>query len=184
MINRIKSSFNKYSFREFNILLFLKLFVSTPEFKIICVYIISNELYKRKKWGGIQYILNKILRHYKYKYGVAISPRTEIGDGFAIAHCGGIVINHESRIGKDCCIRQCSTIGNDGKDNKNSPTIGNNVDIGANSVIIGHITIGDNVIIGAGSVVVKDIPSNSLVVGNPARVIKRYNAETNEWVAI
>ena len=184
MIDRIKSSFEKYSIREFNIFTCLRLLVSTPEFKIICVYIISNELYKNKQMGGVQYALNRLLRHYRYKYGVGISPKTEIGNGFSIAHCGGIVINHESVIGENCCIRQCSTIGNDGKDNKNSPIIGNNVDIGVNSVIIGRITIGDNVIIGAGSVVVKDIPSNSIVVGNPAHVIKRYSVEANEWIAI
>lgn len=50
-------------------------------------------------------------------------------------------------------------------------TIGNNVFIGANSIVLPNVTIGDNVIIGAGSVVTKDIPDNSLVVGNPAKVI-------------
>lgn len=50
--------------------------------------------------------------------------------------------------------------------------IGNNVWIGANSVILPSVKIGDNVIIGAGSVVTKDIPSNSIAVGNPCRVIK------------
>jgi len=48
-----------------------------------------------------------------------------------------------------------------------SPIIGNNVNIGSNSCIIGHVTIGDNVIIGAGSIVVKDVPSNVVVAGNP-----------------
>lgn len=53
------------------------------------------------------------------------------------------------------------------------PTIGNNVFVGANVVIIGNITIGDNVIIGAGAVVTKNVPSNCIVVGNPARVLKK-----------
>ncbi|MBQ8019953.1 MAG: serine acetyltransferase, partial [Paludibacteraceae bacterium] len=57
------------------------------------------------------------------------------------------------------------------------PTIGNNVSIGANATIIGDITIGDNVIIGAGAVVVKDVPQYSVVVGNPARVIKTLTDE-------
>lgn len=46
--------------------------------------------------------------------------------------------------------------------------------LGANVVIIGNVSIGDNVIIGAGSVVVKDIPSNSIVAGNPAKVLRKY----------
>ena len=51
-------------------------------------------------------------------------------------------------------------------------TIGDNVYIGTASMIMGGVTIGDNVIIGAGSIVTRDIPSNSLAVGVPARVIK------------
>lgn len=56
-----------------------------------------------------------------------------------------------------------------------SPVIGDNVDIGANVVIIGGICIGDNVVIGVGSVVTKDVPKGSVVVGNPARIIKQIN---------
>lgn len=49
--------------------------------------------------------------------------------------------------------------------------IGNNVFIGADAVILPNIRIGDNVIVGAGTIVTKDIPDNSLVVGNPGRII-------------
>jgi putative colanic acid biosynthesis acetyltransferase WcaB len=55
------------------------------------------------------------------------------------------------------------------------PAHRDNVDIGANVCIIGDIAIGDNVIIGAGSVVTKDIPANSVAVGNPARVLEKKN---------
>lgn len=51
-------------------------------------------------------------------------------------------------------------------------TIGNNVWIGAGAIILPGVTIGDNVVVGAGSVVAKDIPSNSVAVGNPCRVVK------------
>lgn len=51
-------------------------------------------------------------------------------------------------------------------------TIGNNVYIGTNSILLPGITVGDNVVIGAGAVVSKSIPSNSVAVGVPARVIK------------
>lgn len=54
-----------------------------------------------------------------------------------------------------------------------SVTIGNNVWIGGSATILPGVTIGDNVTIGAGSVVVKDIPSNVVVVGNPAKVVKK-----------
>lgn len=53
--------------------------------------------------------------------------------------------------------------------------IGNNVWIGANSVILPGVNIGDNSVIGAGSVVTKDIPSNVVAVGNPCRVLREFN---------
>lgn len=53
--------------------------------------------------------------------------------------------------------------------------IGNNVQIGANSIVAPGVTIGDNVIIGALSFVNKDIPSNSVAVGSPCKVIKKYD---------
>ena len=55
---------------------------------------------------------------------------------------------------------------------RKAPMIGNNVDIGANVSIIGPVKIGDNVIIGAGSVVVKNISTNKIAVGNPAKEVK------------
>ena len=54
-------------------------------------------------------------------------------------------------------------------------TIGNDVFIGANTVIAKPLTIGNNVVIAAGSVVVNDVPSNCLVGGIPAKIIKRFN---------
>lgn len=50
--------------------------------------------------------------------------------------------------------------------------IGNNVHIGIRSIVMPGVTIGDNVVIGAGSVVTKDIPSNSVAVGIPCKVIE------------
>ena len=55
--------------------------------------------------------------------------------------------------------------------------VGNNVWIGGNVVVLSGVTIGDNCTIGAGSVVVKDIPANTVAVGNPCRVIKELSNE-------
>ncbi|WP_348081398.1 acyltransferase [Mucilaginibacter sp.] len=60
-------------------------------------------------------------------------------------------------------------------------TVMDNVWIGANSVITAGVIIGKHAVIGAGSVVTKDIPEYSVAVGNPARVIKKYNFETGTW---
>ena len=55
-------------------------------------------------------------------------------------------------------------------------TIGDNVWIGGSATIIGGVTIGDNSVVAAGSVVIRDVPANTLVAGNPARVIRRITA--------
>lgn len=94
-----------------------------------------------------------------------------IGGGVFCIHPFSTILNAKS-IGTGFSCRQNTTIGNKRDDRPNEkPTIGNNVTLGANVVIIGDIKIGDNVIIGAGSVVVKDIPDNCVVAGNPARII-------------
>jgi acetyltransferase-like isoleucine patch superfamily enzyme len=59
--------------------------------------------------------------------------------------------------------------------------IEDNVWIGANCVVTSGITIGKHAIIGAGSVVTKDIPPYSVAVGNPAKVVKKYNFENSSW---
>ena len=95
---------------------------------------------------------------------------------------GGIVSHHPfssyinaEHVGYGCIFRNNTTVGN--KMMKNGcierPWFKNNVDVGPNSVIIGGITIGNNVVIGAGSVVTKNVPDNCVVAGNPAIIIRR-----------
>jgi len=92
-----------------------------------------------------------------------------------LPHAIGITIHKRAKIGKNCAIFQNVTIGA-GKYNpvhdSHVPEIGNNVTLYANSIIIGGIKIGDNAIIGAGSVVLNDVPPNTTVAGNPAKIIK------------
>ncbi|EHK91550.1 sugar O-acetyltransferase [Aggregatibacter actinomycetemcomitans] len=59
-------------------------------------------------------------------------------------------------------------------------TIGNNVWLGGNVVVLGGVTIGDNAVIAAGSVVTKDIPANTVAVGSPCRVVRQVNAADRE----
>lgn len=103
--------------------------------------------------------------------GIEIPWQTQINRGLKIYHGQSTVINKSVTIGENCTIRHCTTIGNS-KEGGGCPVIGDNVEIGANVCILGQVTIGDYVVIGAGSVVVRSIPSRSVVVGNPARVIK------------
>lgn len=89
-------------------------------------------------------------------------------------HLGRIILNADN-IGENLYVFHNVTIGNDYTTGK--PEIGDNVFIGTNSVVLGDIKIGSNVIIGACSFVNTDVPSNSLVVGNPAKVIRKIDDE-------
>lgn len=93
---------------------------------------------------------------------------TQIGGGLRLIHYGFVVIHKKAIIGKNCTILHNVTIG---KTRNGTPKIGDNVALGANSVIIGPICVGTNVTIGAGCVVDKDVPDNVCVAGNPARII-------------
>lgn len=112
---------------------------------------------------------------------IRIPIHTKIGSGFNIGSGSPVVINGNSVIGNNVLIRQFVTLGNKGIGRGGCPVIGNNVEIGAGSVLIGHIFIGDNVIIGAGSVVTKSIPSNSTAYGNPVKI---FDCHINEHEVI
>lgn len=86
-----------------------------------------------------------------------------------------VVITHATILAHDA-----STINNLGKCRIGRVIIGNNVFVGYNSTILPNITIGDNVVVGAGSVVTKDIPSNSVVAGNPAKIISSFDEFINK----
>ena len=88
---------------------------------------------------------------------------------------GNISIGNKCTITYGCVILShdaASRLINPQDNGEGAVSIGNNVFIGVNSVILGNVTIGDNSIIGAGSVVTKDVPPSVVVAGNPARVLK------------
>jgi len=95
-----------------------------------------------------------------------------LGESPILDHPFSTILNAKS-IGNNFRCKNNITIGNVADDESKRPTIGNNVYVGANAVIIGSISIGDNVIVGAGAVVVKDVPSNCIIVGNPSRIIRK-----------
>ena len=94
---------------------------------------------------------------------------SDIGGGLFIQHGFSTYIAAES-IGENCWINQQVTVGY--RDNTRPPIIGNNVTITCGAKVLGPITIGDNVTIGANAVVVKDLPSDSVWGGVPAKRIR------------
>ena len=119
-----------------------------------------------------------VLGRLTYRLGISIPYNTNIGSGFYIGHFGGIVVNEQSVIGRDCNISQGVTLGeaNRGR-NKGCPTLGDRVYIGPGAKIVGAVKIGNDVAIGANCVVTKDVPDSAVVVGVPGRVISSGGSE-------
>ena len=136
------------------------------------------QFYKGKKMRKFQYIFWKILlRKYRYKYGYEISDSVKIGEGFYINHLGGIAINPKAKLGNNINITKGVTIGQTNRGHKKGvPVIGNRVWIGANSTVAGNVKIGDNVLIAPNTYVNFDVPNDSVVIGNPAKIIENKKA--------
>lgn len=123
------------------------------------------------KWGGVCSWLNRFL------FAVWFPSSVKVGRNFRLGYGGlGTVIHSKTQIGDNCLIEQNVTIGGD-FGSGGVPTFGNDVFVGAGSVVFGNITIGNNVIIGVNSVVNKSVPDNCTVVGNPMRIIKTERVE-------
>lgn len=105
--------------------------------------------------------------------GVTIGVSARIGRRLIIEHSGAIVVHGNAVLGDDCIIRQGVTIGNRRLDDPfGAPVLGNRVNVGAGAKILGRVTIGDDVEIGANAVVIHDVPAGATVVGIPARIIR------------
>lgn len=100
--------------------------------------------------------------------GIEIHGDAVIGPGLAIDHSGGVVVSGYTRMGEGCRIRTGVVIGLADVDDPCAPRIGNNVDVGAGAKLLGRITIGDNVRVGANAVVITDIAADCIAVGIPA----------------
>ncbi len=128
--------------------------------------------------GVLGGILKRIIRPPYGKTTIISCPKVE-GGGIFFSHAWGTILNCE-HIGYGCAFLQNTTFGNKPKDGKLvRPWLGNNVKVGANAVVIGDVHIGNNVRIGAGCVVTKSIPDNCVVVGNPAKIIKKDGVRVN-----
>ncbi len=159
---------NKYKKSHLrNYVLFISLFFMDTGFRAIILHRICHSQCPNSKLRiYIAYFFYRILT------SIEISPRAEIGTGLYFPHPQCVVIGN-IKLGKNCTVYQGVTIGAKLPFHKEYPKIGNNVYIGAGSTILGGITIGNNVIIGAKTMVLKDIPSNSIVIGNPAKITEK-----------
>lgn len=145
-----------------------------PSVHALIAYRISNKLYKHKLFF-LARLVSQISRFFT---GIEIHPCATIGKGLFIDHGMGVVIGETAEVGDNVTIYHGVTLGGTGKHKgKRHPTIGNNVIIGSGAKVLGPINIGDNVKIGANSVVLKDIEDDKTAVGIPAKVVKKVNSK-------
>ena len=106
-----------------------------------------------------------------FLYNSTIEPASRIGAGSYFAHGGiGVVIHPDCSVGERVAIGQGVTLG--GSFGEGPPRVGDDVWIGPGARILGSIVVGSNVVVAANAVVLKDVPSNSIVGGVPAKLLK------------
>ncbi|SFJ88708.1 serine O-acetyltransferase [Paenibacillus sp. UNC496MF] len=138
---------------------------------------IAHAFFKRK-WFTLARIISQTSRFFT---GIEIHPGARIGERLFIDHGMGVVIGETCEIGDNVIIYQGVTLGGTGKEKgKRHPTIGNNVVIASGAKVLGSFKVGDNVNIGANSVVLREVPESSTVVGIPGRIVKRNGARVSD----
>ena len=123
---------------------------------------------------GLRYLARLLSWFARLLTNIDIHPGATIGRRFFIDHGAGVVIGETAEIGDDVTLYHGVTLGgttwNRGK---RHPTLGDGVVVGAGAKILGAITLGNQVRVGANSVVVKDVPSHRTVIGIPGKIVLR-----------
>jgi serine O-acetyltransferase len=143
---------------------------------------VSLAIYRFGRWGlSRRYAVSRWLANKVYGLlkllilnvtKVWIPPQVTIGSDFHIIHAeGSLSIHPDVVIGNRCGVMHNVTIGTNM--GPGAPTIGDDVFIGVNSTVLGRIRIGDRVRIGANTAVSTNVPSDSIVIGSPAKIYPR-----------
>lgn len=178
MNKEIKKDLYRYIGEDCNKIIYqLRYFLFTPGFQYIYFF---RKAAAASKLTRLFWLIG--LRFCMFKTGIQIPYTTKIGPGFRIVHFGSIVINPQTIIGKNFNISQGVLIGNSSGKNKGVPIIGDSVCVNANAIIIGGVKIGNNVLIAPGAFVNFDVPDNSIVIGNPGKIISRNQSPTDKYI--
>lgn len=145
------------------------IFLTYPGIHALMWHRVAHFFY-RIKFTGLARFISNLGRFFT---NIDIHPGAKIGEGLFIDHGAGVVIGQTAVIGKNVVIFHHVTLGSNsvGSSGKRHPTIEDNVIIYANTTIFGDITIGKNSVVGGSSVIKQSVAPNSVVVGNPMRII-------------
>ncbi|MDZ5620001.1 hypothetical protein SFC88_04160 [Nocardioides sp. HM23] len=159
--------------------------LASPAVQVVVMYRISHVLYQNRLTRPFSFLLRSAAVVWG---GTEIHPAAEIGPGLCLVHSQKILIAEGVRIGRNARISHGVSIGGDtGRGGPLSmagwPTIGNNVTIALDSIVLGALTIGDEAFIGAQSFVVKDVPPRCVAMGSPARVVRKLTEEELDLIA-
>jgi serine O-acetyltransferase len=123
-------------------------------------------------------IVSALARYRARRAGLRLGldvPCGVFGPGLSIAHPGLLVVNGDARVGARCRVSQGVTIG---ATDSGAPSVGDDVFVGPNALILGPVTIGDGAFIYPGAVVTKDVPARHAAKGVPATI---YPHEGSPW---
>ncbi len=124
-------------------------------------------------------LIKRILRQ---KYGLELDSFS-IGKGLYLGHPYNITVSEFAVIGDNCNLNKGATIGAENRgDRIGAPKLGSRVWVGTNAVLVGKITIGDNVLIAPNAYVNMDVPSDSIVIGNPAKILTNRPDATEGYI--
>ncbi|MBC2576708.1 serine O-acetyltransferase [Peptostreptococcus canis] len=150
----------------------LKVFIIYPSVHALIGHSISHFLSNI----GLKFLARLISQIFRFFTGIEIHPGAKIGHSIMIDHGMGVVIGETTEIGNRVTIYQGVTLGGTGNHTgKRHPTVGDDVVIGSGAKVLGPITLGNEVKIGANSVVLNDIPNGATVVGIPGKIVKIKN---------
>jgi len=147
----------------------LEIFLCYPGFHAILFHRLAHRLYT----AGVPLAPRLVSQISRFLTGIEIHPGARIGRRFFIDHGAGVVIGETAEVGDDCLLYQGVTLGGTGNEKgKRHPTLGDRVVVGTGAKVLGSIRVGNDVKIGAGSVVVHPVPDGSTVVGIPGKVVR------------
>jgi serine O-acetyltransferase len=142
--------------------------LATPGLHAIWMHRVAHRLWRRD-YPLVARVVSHLCR---FATGVEIHPGARVGRRVFIDHGMGVVIGETATIGDGCLLYKGVVLGGTSTERTvRHPQLGENVVVGSNACILGHIEVGDGARIGSGSVVIRDVPAGATVVGIPGRIV-------------